>query len=126
MAARLESVAKYICDKSGWTVSNLQLQKLMYLAQMIHMGRHNGRPLFDGKFQAWDYGPVEPTLYHKVKGFGSGAIRDVFPDALDFKEADPRRKVMDAICNRFLKYSPGDLVDITHSDIGAWADVYTP
>lgn len=126
MAARLESVAKYICTKSGWTVSNLQLQKLMYLAQMIHMGRSDGRPLFEGTFQAWDYGPVEPTLYHKVKGFGSGPIKDIFSDALKFEEDDPRRKVMDDICKRFLKYSAGDLVDITHADIGAWAAFYTP
>ena len=126
MAARLESVAKYICEKSGWTVSNLQLQKLMYLAQMIHMGRNDGKPLFEGAFQAWDYGPVEPNLYHMVKGFGSAPIRHVFSDALDFKEDDPRRKVMDDVCKRFLKYSAGDLVDITHWDNGAWAKYYTP
>ena len=126
MAARLDSVAKYICDKSGWTVSNLQLQKLMYLAQMIHMGRHNGKPLFEGTFQAWDYGPVEPNLYHKVKAFGSGPVRPVFSEALGFDKDDPRRKVMDDVCKRFLKMSAGDLVDITHSEKGAWADHYTP
>jgi len=126
MAARLESVAKYICKKSGWTVSNLQLQKLMYLAQMIYMGRNNGKPLFDGTFQAWDYGPVEPNLYHTVKGYGSGRIPDVFSGALGFEEDDPRRKVMDDVCKRFLKFSAGDLVDITHSDKGAWAEYYTP
>jgi len=126
MAARMESVAKYICEKSGWTVSNLQLQKLMYLAQMIHMGRNNGKALFTGTFQAWDYGPVEPNLYHQVKGFGSGAIRDVFSKALRFEDDDPRRKVMDDVCDRFLKFSAGDLVDITHADTGAWAKVYTP
>jgi uncharacterized phage-associated protein len=126
MAARLESVAKYICEKSGWTVSNLQLQKLMYLAQMIHMGRNDGKRLFKGTFQAWDYGPVESNLYHKVKGFGSGPIPSVFSEALAFEDDDPRRKVMDDVCERFLKFSAGDLVDITHSDKGAWAKHYTP
>ena len=126
MAARLESVAKYICERSGWTVSNLQLQKLMYLAQMIYMGRNDGKPLFDGTFQAWDYGPVEPNLYHQAKAFGAGPIRPSFSRALEFKDDDPRRKVMDDVCNRFLKYSAGDLVDITHSDKGAWAEHYTP
>ncbi|WP_411838700.1 Panacea domain-containing protein [Paracoccus sp. ME4] len=126
MAARMESVAKYICEKSGWTVSNLQLQKLMYLAQMIYMGRHGGKPLFDGSFQAWDYGPVEPNLYHKVKGFGSSAIKPVFTEALSFKVDDPRRKVLDDVCKRFLSYSAGDLVDITHWSGGAWAEHYIP
>lgn len=126
MAARLDSVAQYICEKSGWSVSNLQLQKLMYLAQMIHMGRHGGRRLFDGDFQAWDYGPVEPTLYHKTKRFGSDSVENVFSDARTFRNEDYRRKVMDDVCDRFLKYSAGDLVDITHWDGGAWAKNYVP
>lgn len=126
MAARLESVARYICEKSGWNVSNLQLQKLMYLAQMIHMGRHDGKRLFDGNFQAWDYGPVEPELYHRVKMFGASPVKNVFSNALAFDDGDPRRKVMDDVCDRFLKFSGGDLVDITHWDQGAWASVYVP
>ena len=126
MAARAESVANYICKKSGWTVSNLQLQKLMYLAQMIYMGRTGGKRLFKGSFQAWDYGPVETNLYHKAKVYGSGPIRSKFSEGLTFKEDDPRREVMDDICNRFLKFSAGDLVDITHWDGGAWAKNYVP
>lgn len=126
MAARMESVARYICERSGWTVTNLQLQKLMYLAQMIHMGRKNGSKLFEGRFQAWDYGPVEPDLYHRIKMFGASPVRNVFLNALTFKEDDTRRKVMDDVCDRFLKYSGGDLVEITHWDEGAWAKHYIP
>lgn len=126
MAARMESVARYICEKSGWTVTNLQLQKLMYLAQMIHMGRTNGRRLFDGRFQAWDYGPVEPDLYHRLKMFGASSVRNVFSNALAFGQDDARREVMDDVCDRFLKYSGGDLVEITHWDEGAWAKYYIP
>lgn len=126
MAARMESVAKYICEKADWKLSNLRLQKLMYLAQMIHMGRFNGRPLFEGSFEAWDYGPVEPQLYHKVKTFGAGAVQDVFRKALTFKEDDKRRKVMDDVIERFSSFTAGDLVEITHWDEGAWAKHYIP
>jgi len=126
MAARLESVAKYICERTGWTKSNLELQKLMYLAQMFHMGRNNGARLFDGDFEAWDYGPVEPDLYHRAKIFGADPVQDVFRNALTFKEADPRRKVMDDVCAKFAKYNAGDLVEITHWDEGAWARNYVP
>lgn len=120
MAARLDSVARYICRKSDWTVSHLQLQKLMYLAQMIYMGRTHGARLFEGAFQAWDYGPVEPDLYHKAKMFGSGPVKDVFGEARRFADNDPRIKLMDDICGHFLKYSAGDLVEITHSDKETW------
>lgn len=126
MAARVDSAAKYICDKSGWTVSNLQLQKLLYLSQMIHLGRHGGKRLFDGSFQAWDYGPVEPKTYHKAKAYGSSPLPDIFYDALTFSDADPRRKTLDDVCDRFLDFTPGALVDITHWPKGAWAAHYVP
>ncbi len=126
MAARLDSVCKYISERADWQLTNLQLQKVLYLAQMFHMGRTDGQRLFDGYFEAWDYGPVEPDLYHKLKVFGSDHITDVFRTARNFREDDPRRKVMNDVCKKFLRYSAGDLVEITHWDEGAWAEHYTP
>lgn len=126
MAARLDSVARYICRKADWDITNLQLQKLLYLSQMFHMGRNNGEPLMDAKFEAWDYGPVEPSLYHRVKIFGSGNISDVFTEARRFGDDDPRRDLLDEVCNKFLEFSAGELVDITHWDEGAWAKHYVP
>ena len=90
------------------------------------MGRNDGRQLFDGKFQAWDFGPVEPTIYHRAKIFGPEPIQDVFSGALGFREDDPRRKFLDEICDAFFEYSAGDLVDITHWHEGAWAKNYVP
>lgn len=126
MAARLDSVCNYVCERGDWRVTNLQLQKLIYMAQMLHMGRNDGERLVDADFEAWDYGPVAPTLYHKVKMFGNAPIEDVFFDARDFKDEDPRRKILDEVCDNLLHKRPGELVDITHWSEGAWAKNYVP
>jgi uncharacterized phage-associated protein len=126
MSANIDSVAKYIAEKSDWSISNLKLQKMMYITQMIHMGRNEGDCIFDADFQAWDYGPVIPALYHRLKRFGAGPISDVLSRAKKFRDDDARRTVMDDVCQRFLKYSAGDLVEITHYDCGAWAQFYVP
>lgn len=126
MAARMSSVAKYICEKSEWSVSNLELQKLMYLSQMIYMGRNGGTKLFASVFEAWDYGPVIPDLYHKLKGYGAESVPNVFDDALGFKPDDPRKNLMNDICEKFLKFDAGQLVEITHWENGAWAKHYVP
>lgn len=126
MAARLDSVAKYICDMGSWKVSNLQLQKILYLAQMFHMGENNGSHLVDVSFEAWDYGPVSPELYRKVRMFGSGPIADVFYSARPFRKDDVRKKTLDEVCGVLLPMRPGELVDITHWARGAWAKNYVP
>jgi uncharacterized phage-associated protein len=126
MAARLDSVAKFICERGDWTVSNLQLQKIMYLAQMLYMGEHAGERLFDGTFEAWNYGPVEPVLYHVVKSFGSRSIEDVFYSARRFADDSTRKAFLDNACPQLLRYKPHELVAITHWDGGAWAKYYEP
>ena len=123
---RLDTAAKYICEKSGWRLSNLPLQKLLYLAQVEYAGKHAGNKLVDTTFEAWDYGPVSPNLYHKIKMFGSEPVRDVFYDALRLREDSERKRVLDEVCNKFLSLPPGKLINLTHWDGGAWANKYEP
>lgn len=126
MTARLDSVCKFLCERSGWTLSNLKLQKLLYMAQLLYIGRTSGQLLMDANFEAWDYGPVEPSVYQKVKYFGSGAISDVFCDALEFGNEDPRKFALVEVYDALKDRTPGELVDITHWPKGAWAKHYTP
>jgi len=126
MAARLDSVGKFICERGSWRVSNLQLQKIMYMSQMVYMGRNNGDRLVDCDFEAWDYGPVSPDLYRSAKMFGSAPVRDIFFAARHFGGSDRRKDVLLEVCDELLKMRPGDLVNITHWPGGAWAKHYVP
>ena len=126
MAARADSVSKYLCAKSGWKITNLQLQKLLYLSQMIYMGRNEGARLMDADFEAWDFGPVAPVIYKKVRMFGGAPIEDVFFEALSFKSEDSRKKLLDEICQDVLPLRASQLVEITHWEKGAWAARYEP
>lgn len=131
VAARLDTVCRLICETGGWNVSNLQLQKVLYIAQMLHMGNYTTAPespvrLVEASFEAWDYGPVVPALYHRVKMFGSRPIADVFSDARRFNESDPRRSFLVSVSANLLRRRPGELVEITHWREGAWAELYVP
>lgn len=91
---------------------------------MVHLGRGLGE-LVPGRFQAWDYGPVEPSLYHRVKIFGDEPILDVFYQA-DRNVTGSEARVIDEIWSTFGEKGPGELVAITHWDDGAWAKHYIP
>jgi uncharacterized phage-associated protein len=117
--------ARKICEHGSWKVTNLGLQKSLYIAQMLFMGENNGSRLVDTTFEAWDYGPVSPHLYRRVRMFGADAIQDVF-----FGEPRPNDGLREAylhnVCTHLAGKKPGELVAITHWKYGAWAKNYQP
>lgn len=125
MAISVFAAAKRLAEKSGWTLSNLELQKLVYLAHMLYMGRNGGAALVDGSFEAWDYGPVHPQLYHHLKVFGADPVEDLFHSAVDLDDG-PETKILDEILDHLGQVGGGRLVAITHRPNGAWDRSYVP
>lgn len=116
--------AKTICASKNWQLSNLPLQKLLYLSHMLHMGVH-GVPLIDGRFEAWDLGPVEPNLYGRVKAYGNKPIPDIFP-VDTFEAGSLERTTIDHVVSQLGDKPASKLVEITHQPHGAWALHYRP
>lgn len=122
MAVSSVLAARKVCELAGWTLSNLSLQKILYFAHMLHLGRH-GEPLVGESFEAWDYGPVLPSVYHRAKVFGSSPVRNVFHVNDDHMDGDALETLEEAV--RALSDQPaGKLVAITHWEDGAWAKHY--
>ncbi|MDA1024183.1 MAG: DUF4065 domain-containing protein [Proteobacteria bacterium] len=104
MAVTSLSAAKLICKLSNWSVTNLKLQKILYIAHMFHMGKNDGAPLVEGEFEAWDYGPVEPSVYKKVKMFGSDPIEDVFFGVPDVESDSLEYESLNSACDTLLEH----------------------
>ncbi|WP_090521055.1 Panacea domain-containing protein [Paracoccus isoporae] len=118
------AAAKEFGRLSGWGLSNLELQKLIYIAHMIYLGR-TGKPLVSGPFQAWDYGPVNPTLYHRAKVFGRAPVEDIFGSLPPLPEGAEKRFIQEAY-ESLGALGPSQLVSITHRTGGAWEANYRP
>ena len=118
MTIKSNDAANHLCALSGWTVSNLQLQKLLYMADMNFVGQQKVR-LINEDFEAWDYGPVLPSLYHKCKAFGSKPIPPVFWGATDVSDT-PEAGLLELAWEKLKSVTPGQLVEATHSADGAW------
>jgi len=125
MTVSVLSAAKRLAAQSSWSLSNLELQKILYLAHMFHMGRNNGEPLVSGLFEAWDFGPVHPSLYHRAKVFGSDPVENVFYDIPDLPEG-PEREIVHEAYESLGSVGPGRLVSATHKKGGAWDKNYIP
>lgn len=120
------AAAQRICEIGNWNVTNLKLQKVLYMAHMVHLGRSptRGIPLVDGLFEAWDYGPVEPELYRKVRIFGDKPVQDIF--FVGPLAPSSELEILNETCDRLLDKSPAQLVAMTHWEHGAWARNYQP
>ena len=124
MTVRVLDAAQYLVDQRPATLTHLQIQKLLYLGHMVHLGVHDA-PLVVGHFEAWDFGPVHPVLYHSIKHFGSRPI-DEIPYGKGVIEGITEHSVMDYIIGTFSQKTGADLVRITHWEQGAWWKHYRP
>lgn len=116
-----ENVAKYVIylasqafvgdNKEREGITNLKLQKVLYFAQAYYLSKV-GKPLFSDNIEAWEYGPVIPSIYHKFKSKGSNPIIcEEDKSSLSLEDKETLKKVWET----FGGYSASRLVDIAHA-----------
>ena len=120
------AAAKSLCEYSDWKLTNLSVNKILYLTHMIYMGQSGGQRLIEGEFQAWTHGPVLPEVYEAFKPFGASNVKNL-SFVHDHLAGEPLEIEWIKWGHKELKkYSPWELVSMTHADEGAWAEVYRP
>ena len=113
------------------TKTNLEIQKILYFANMLYIGENrNEEPLVENKFLTWRFGPVVEKLYDHIKERGDDRISlDAFigvEPIMDDKGVPTEEKyekearVIYKAYRRFGEYSPYQLVRISHWSKGAW------
>ncbi|MFB0828009.1 Panacea domain-containing protein [Brevibacillus laterosporus] len=122
------------------SVSHLKLQKILYYAYATYL-LSTGEKLFKEPIVAYKYGPVVEEIYQKYKGYGSFEIDQkedrtfvIYRDEFTFTPSYMRiissrhgitaAKVIVDVLEKYLPYSPSELVDKTHAHGGPWSQVY--
>lgn len=108
-------------EEIGYSLSNLQLQKLVYIAHGYYLGV-KGKPLISDEIQAWKYGPVIPEVYHSFKDNGRGKIPLQGVDALEFDPqfTEEEDSCIKAVLGMYGSDSGEELISITHQDGTPW------
>ena len=111
----IDQTANYILDfahEHQAFISNLKLQKLLYYAQAWHLALKD-RPLFDGHFEAWIHGPVNPELYQKYKTYSYKNIdADVTKPALN----EETETFMQELLKQYFPFDAYELERLTHQE----------
>lgn len=120
------AAARVLGELSGWTLSNLELQKQLYLAHMMYMGENGGQLLVNGNFEAWDYGPVSPPLYAAASAYGSSPVKRLTSLFMGGEPDQNRKNIIEKVYNQLVGKTASQLVAVTHWKDGAWAEYYRP
>nr|DAU81195.1 MAG TPA: hypothetical protein [Caudoviricetes sp.] len=133
---RINAVANEFLSIENHDISLLKLLKLCYFAQGFSLAILD-RTIFDDDIEAWQYGPVVPSLYHEFKHFNSSKINTkshftYLNDLYDLVSKTPElqndddRKIIQIVWNMYGKYSANELVDITHKEGTPWYYTFEP
>lgn len=118
-------IAQYIISYEaahGRTVSNLRLQKLLYFVQAQFLANTpDGRPCFQQRMEAWDFGPVVPEVYREYRYYGSSVIPPTKSTSTNITSSD--QALIDNMLDHCANYSTSTLVDITHAQ-APWQDAH--
>jgi uncharacterized phage-associated protein len=122
-----------IASQDGIKLSNLALNKIAYFAHAWFLAIYS-KPLIDSAFEAWQYGPVHPQLYHQLKRFGDRPITAKLTRIdLDTGQDTPVQITLDdeelehiAKITRFYGVrSASWLVEATHEPGAPWDQVWS-
>lgn len=116
-------VANFFIKSGEGSYSPLKIQKLVYIANLLHVAEFQEN-LVKEPFQAWDYGPVIPSLYHKLKEYGRSSIARPIPVTENSNLTEEQISLLQKADEAFGKLPPSILVSITHLKGGAWDKSY--
>ena len=143
MKTDASAIANYFIQKGIDTsnkVTMLKLLKLVYIAHGYSLAVLN-RSLLNPNYdivEAWQYGPVIPSLYHTLKSNGAQGINKTisipkftnveceFIESKIEDEDDELKDVLDFVWDRYSPLSSSELIELLHAEGTPWSIVYKP
>lgn len=119
---KASDVAKYILKNSSKRLSNLELQKTLYFAEVDFIREHK-KSLIDDNFEAWQFGPVVRDVYMEYRDYGANSI-DVPDNQERLDLSDAEKETIAKTIKQCNNKSYWDLVGETHREGGAWDKTY--
>nr|WP_312578210.1 type II toxin-antitoxin system antitoxin SocA domain-containing protein [Sedimentibacter sp.] len=120
-------LSKYIINyakEHNKTITNLQLQKILYYIQGIFHLKFN-EYAFNDEIEAWRLGPVVPKIYYKYYANVGMPIMDKYEnDDLPVYKEKSHKNVIDGIIEEKLDLDAWELVKFTHSE-DPWKKTYS-
>ena len=148
MPTQAIAIANYFLEKATMAnrghhdLSPMKAQKLTWFAHGWYFGLADKPLVEDEQVEAWDWGPVFPSLYHSTKKFGNSPIKEkirqsawdgwsprarqcVEPEVGEvFERAADVEPLLDRVWELYGKHSASRLSNSTHEPGTPWRQVF--
>jgi len=123
-----------LARERGVSISNLKLQKLLFLCHVFFLARTGGGNLISGNFEAWQYGPVHREAYDAFKSYGDQPITEAAlrfnpvtreRTPIDMPDDQAVKDVVSDVVKTYGDWPPARLVELTHAKNGPWDHIVT-
>lgn len=109
--------------ESGKEITAMKLQKLIYYAHGWCFALY-ARPLLNEQVEAWQFGPVFPSVYRAAKAYGSSPINNLletfFGGSPEIPREDPRIPLLEKVWEIYGKFTAYQLSNMTHEHGTPW------
>jgi uncharacterized phage-associated protein len=113
-------IAEYFIQKDKNMRSDImKVLKLVYISHGFNLAIFN-TPLIKEKVQAWQYGPVIPELYFRLKTNDLDTISVFYDDVQRLERDEDTKKLLDAVYTKYGKYDGIQLSNLTHQKKTPW------
>lgn len=106
-------------ELKGISITNLQLQKLVYIANGYMLGWKN-KNLCNQPMEAWEYGPVVGDVYHVFKCYGKNPIPVNSNMVTELDKDEEAEYIISGVIEHYGNKSAPELVSLTHQKDTPW------
>ena len=117
------TIANYFIKNysSKGELTPMKIIKLVYISYAWYLTLTEGVKLTKELPQAWDYGPVFPSLYQSLKKYGKTQIKDTIPNGDRWEKIkDSDKPFLDKMWSMYGSYGGVYLSAITHTNNSPW------
>lgn len=111
--------------KNGNKVTQIHIQKLMFLFEAYYMNMKDSDRLYECEFNAWNFGPVATQLYKVFKKYGKDEIElTKEEEEIGDSISEEKKELMQDLYKAFGNFSAKELVKFTHMEGSPWKEVW--
>ena len=121
-AKRVAERILWLANRDEDPLTPMQVLKLVYICHGWMLGIYS-RPLLSESVEAWTYGPVVPSVYHRYKKFRSSHINEVPDTEPQGVFSENEEDIIEQVWKGYGKLNGIQLSALTHKLGTPWAIV---